>query len=118
MDGISFFDEDGFDKVIFNYATWLEVVKAVIVKYAGRTYQDATNLVFNSPITNICPTDFMGVFLLSHEIEYHWAMLIAHGEGYWKKGVSSEIPDGYFEWDRSYRAEHGLAKESFVWLGS
>jgi hypothetical protein len=115
LDGLLFLDENKRDEIIFNYATWREIIKAIIVKFSGKTYQEAENLVSNSPITNAPPENSSSVLFLSHDLEYHWAMLIAHGENYWLHGVNLEAPDCYLEWDRNYRLKNGLAEESFVW---
>ena len=117
-DGILFRDLEGNDEVIFNYLTWVEIIKAIIVEFSKKTPQAAEELVINSSISNIPPANSNEVFILSHELEYHWAMLIVHGERYWSRGVSSKLPEGYFEWDHKYRVENGLAKESFVHLAT
>lgn len=40
-------------------------------------------------------------------------MLIVYGERYWEKGINSQEPEGYFEWETQYRKDHNLAEESF-----
>jgi len=57
--------------------------------------------------------DSMSAVVRCHESEHHLAMLIAYGEQYWLKGISSDEPDDYFEWEEKYRKEHNLALESF-----
>lgn len=46
--------------------------------------------------------------MLCHEEEYHWAMIIAHGEYYWNKGFNIELPDNYDEWLDNYRKTFNL----------
>jgi len=114
-DGLVFTSDNG-DEVVFNYFSWVEIIKGIIAEYAEATPEEAAELVVNSSITNTCPTRFIDVFTLSHELEYNWAMLIAYGQMYWLKGVSVGLPEGYVDWERTYREENGLAEESFVWL--
>jgi len=117
-DGIVFTDKSGTPEVIFNYLTWVEVVKAIIVRYADTTPEVAAELVSQSPITSVLPTSSMSVLSLSHDLEYHWAMIIKYGPMYWLRGISAHYPEGYLEWDTKYRSENGLAAESFVWMDS
>ena len=52
---------------------------------------------------------------MSHETEYHWAMLGVYGEQYWLKGLSSEIPVDYDEWYDNCIIENNL-NEPFEWF--
>ncbi|HHP7836714.1 MULTISPECIES: hypothetical protein [Serratia] len=100
VDGILFRDEnDSNETVVFNFYTWVEMLKAIIVKYAQKSESDAELLVLSSSLVCKPINSYTAVCLRSHEIEYHWAMLIAYGEQYWLKGVESKQPDGYFDWD-------------------
>jgi hypothetical protein len=112
VDGLRFEDDDG-EVVIFNFKTWVNVIKAIIVKYTNKSEEEAERLVMSSSLVNKPISNYIGVTLRSHETEYHWAMLIAYGERYWDKGISSDEPDGYSEWEYKYRELHQLAKESF-----
>ncbi|MDP8798832.1 hypothetical protein ACMHYR_11935 [Serratia marcescens] len=119
VDGILFRDEnDSNETVVFNFYTWVEMLKAIIVKYAQKSESDAELLVLSSSLVSKPINSYTAVCLRSHEIEYHWAMLIAYGEQYWLKGVESKQPDGYFDWDVQHRKEHNLAEESFVFSNS
>lgn len=102
------------EQVVFNFHTWLEVIKAILVNYAGKSEAQAESLLFASPLVNNALGGYMAAVVRAHELEYHWAMELAHGEHYWQRGVSAEEPDGYFEWDEQYRKDHGLAEESFT----
>lgn len=116
-DGLVFIDpENTKDKIIFNLYSWLEVIKANIIKYGEKSNEEAELLLTKTPIyKNALTTDsFMAVVLFAHESEYHWAMLTTYGELYWHKGISSDEPDGYFEWETEYRKTHNLAEESFI----
>lgn len=115
VDGVVFKDEDDPEEtVVFNFHTWVEMLKAIIVKYANKKEDEAELMVLSSSL--VCkPIDsYLAVGLRSHELEYHWAMLIAYGEQFWLKGVSSKQPDDYLILDESYRKDHNLAEESFV----
>lgn len=100
-DGIRFNNSNQI--VIFNYYSWVELIKAIIVKYANKTESEAERIVLASPLVRITENDYTSVALRSHESEYHWAMLIAYGDQYWTKGVSSNEPEGYFEWEKEYK---------------
>ena len=101
------------ERIVFNFHTWLEVIKAILVNYAGKTEAEAESLLCASPLVNNALGGYMAALVRAHELEYHWAMELAHGEQYWQNGVSTEEPDGYFEWDQQYRKDHGLAAASF-----
>ncbi|CAI1588396.1 hypothetical protein [Serratia fonticola] len=115
VDGIVFKDEDDPEEtVVFNFHTWVEMLKAIIVKYANKKEEEAESMVLSSSLVCKPIDNYMAVCLRSHELEYHWAMLIAYGEQFWLKGVSSKQPDDYLMWDEKYRKDHNLAEESFV----
>ncbi|MDR9946454.1 hypothetical protein MX989_10220 [Enterobacter sichuanensis] len=78
IDGIRFNDSN--ESVVFNYYSWVELIKAIIVKYANKTEGEAERIVLASPLVRITENDYMSVALRSHESEYHWAMLIAYGD--------------------------------------
>jgi len=101
IDGIRFNDSN--ESVVFNYYSWVELIKAIIVKYANKTEGEAERIVLASPLVRITENDYMSVALRSHESEYHWAMLIAYGDQFWTKGVSPNEPEGYFEWEKEYK---------------
>ena len=53
--------------------------------------------------------------LIEHELEYHWAMLLTHGEIYWTKGIASdfiEFKEEYLNWEIVTRQKYNL-KGSF-----
>lgn len=81
IDGIRFNDSN--ESVVFNYYSWVELIKAIIVKYANKTEGEAERIVLASPLVRITENDYMSVALRSHESEYHWAMLIAYGDQFW-----------------------------------
>ncbi|GAB6015733.1 MAG: hypothetical protein Lm2023SU_20910 [Serratia ureilytica] len=48
VDGILFRDEnDSNETVVFNFYTWVEMLKAIIVKYAQKSESDAELLVLS-----------------------------------------------------------------------
>jgi hypothetical protein len=112
-DLLIFTDEKTGDRAGMHYRSWLSIIRGILVKYARRTVKDANAILEKSYYRK--PEDYQEVVLTGHETEYHWAMLGAHGEQYWLKGVSPEEPDGYFEWYDTYIKENNL-KEPFEWF--
>lgn len=107
-------DKNNTQSVIFNVHSWSEIIKAILVKYANKSEVESSEIFHKSIIIkNFNVNNYNDVIFYSHELEYHWAMLMAHGEQYWLKGISSDEPDGYFEWETQYRKDHNLAEESF-----
>ncbi|WP_446470302.1 hypothetical protein [Xenorhabdus stockiae] len=117
IDGIVVTDEDNPDeKVTFNFYTWVETLKAIIVKYGNKSEIEAEHLVLNHPAVYSPIDDYMSVTLLGHETEYDWAMLMAYGHGYWEKGIPAQEPEGFYEWDEQHRKEHNLKEFSFEYI--
>lgn len=46
---------------------------------------------------------YMAIVVRSHELDYHFAMLLAHGEQYWQRGIDSDPPEGFWAWEKQYR---------------
>ncbi len=109
IDGISLVDADSGETVVFHQGSWLAVIAAIIVKYAHKRPDEAVALTAQ-PVAS-----YAAAVLLSHELEFHGALVIAHGEMYWHRGISPALPPGYRNWEENYRREHRLAAESFVW---
>lgn len=107
-------DKNPAENIIFNFYTWVEIIKAIMVKYANKSEDEAVSLMFASPLVNNALDSYMAIVVRCHELEYHWAMELAYGEQYWQKGISSQEPEDYFEWEEQYRKDHNLAEESFV----
>ncbi|WP_446470299.1 hypothetical protein [Xenorhabdus stockiae] len=117
IDGIVVTDENNPDKkVIFNLHTWVEILKAIIVKYANKSEIEAEHLVLNHPAVCSPIDSYMSVALLDQEPEYDWAMLIAYGHGYWQRGIPADVPEGFYEWDEQYRKDHHLAEFSIEFI--
>ena len=113
-DGLRFTDSEQI--VIFNFHSWTQLLKGIIVKYAKKSIQEAEQLALTSPLICVPTHDYMSVVLRSHESEYHWAMLIVYGEGYWRCGISSREPDGYLESEKEYKAKNNLAQDLFEFI--
>lgn len=113
QDGLEFFDEDN-NKVIFNHYSFCEWLKWIMVKYASKTYQEADKLVRESYF-NITPHSYDDVFYITHELDYHWAMLLVYGEMYWLRGIPSDY-NGFFEeytaWEKEIKEKYNL-KDSY-----
>lgn len=118
QDGLSFFDEEDGGTIIFNFYSWAEGLRAGLVKYGHINEQEAQKLLHESGIYRYASEikTAMGAVCISHEIDYHWIMIILHGECYWvHKNISSDIPESYFQWDEAYRKQNHLA-DSFEFV--
>lgn len=113
-EGVEFVDYETGDKLIFNFKTWLKIIKGIIVKYANKTEEEADKLIKERNF--LVPENYTQAVYYSHEIEYHWAMLTAYGEGYWQKGISSDEPDDYDDWEKEYRKTNSLKEESIEFI--
>lgn len=113
-DDIVFFDDQTNEKLVFNFKTWILTIKGIIVNYAKKTEEEADNLIKEKIF--IIPRDYTQVIFYSHETEYHWAMLVVYGEGYWHKGISSIEPHDYDEWNQNHRKINFLKQESFEFM--
>ncbi|PHM64986.1 hypothetical protein Xsto_02448 [Xenorhabdus stockiae] len=103
-------------KLIFNFYSWVEVLKAIIIKYANKSESEAEYLVLNHSAVCSSIDDYMSVGLRSHDLEYNWAMFIAYGHEYWLKGIPSQEPEGFEEWEEQYRKKHNLKEFSFEYI--
>lgn len=113
-DNLKYTDIETDEKLIFNFKTWILVIKGIIIKYADKTPSEADHLIEDRKFK--LPESYDEVIFYSHEIEFHWAMLLAYGDGYWQRGISSEEPTGYMEWEFQYRIDNTLNEESFEFL--
>lgn len=111
-DGLQF--EDAESGVIFNHFSFCELVKNIMVKYGNLDYNLATEKLNNSYLKKV-PETINDVELITHELEFHWAMLLVHGDMYWTKGIPSdfnEFKDEYFSWETEIKRKYNL-KESY-----
>ncbi|QSW90943.1 hypothetical protein J0383_09065 [Flavobacterium endoglycinae] len=115
-DSILFINPDNNNEsIIFNLKSWIRIIEAIIEKYANKTYEESRNMVLSSSlIKNLDLKNYHDLTFYSHETEYHWAMMIAYGNLYWKKGINSDEPEDFSEWENKFRKDHNLAEESFV----
>ena len=105
-DGLIFYSDDKTEKVIFNHYSFCELLKWTIVKYASKTYEEAHALVRNSGLSKE-PNSFFDVSLITHELDFHWAMLIVHGEMYWLRGIPSDT-NGFRKEYSGWRNQIGI----------
>jgi len=115
-DGLIFYDDDKTEMVIFNHYSFCELLKWTIVKYASKTYEEAHALVRNSALAKE-PDSYLEVSLITHELDFHWAMLIVHGEMYWLRGIPSDtntFNDEYEEWRNHILTKYSL-KEIYTY---
>jgi len=107
--------EDASMRVVFNHFSFCEMVKHIMVKYGNATYKTANEKLQKSLLMEV-PKTFNDVYLLTHELDFHWAMLIVHGNMYWTKGIPSDynaFEDEYLTWQDEIRRKYNL-KESYV----
>ncbi len=57
--------------IIFNFRTWILLIKAIMVNYVNCTENDATNIILNSNLVNHALDNYMSVVMRCHETEYH-----------------------------------------------
>lgn len=91
-----FSDNKTGDKVGVYYNTWLFIIRCILVKYAHKTTKEVDEILKKQYYQK--PQNYEGALCMSHETEYHWAMLEAYGERYWLKGISALSPIDYDEW--------------------
>lgn len=113
-DNIKFVDTETKEELIFNFKTWISVIQGIIIKYAKKTEQEARSLV--EARNFLIPETYEQVIFYSHESEFHQAMLITYGEGYWQRGISSDEPSDYITWESQYRIDNSLKEESFEFI--
>jgi hypothetical protein len=110
QDGFVFFDSSNGKKMIFNHYSYCEYVKWNIVRFANRAYEEASDIVNNSFLADKIDDDY-GVYFLTHEIPYHWAMLLVHGDMYWQKDIPYPEPcsnDDILNWERELSLKYNL----------
>lgn len=105
--------EDDTEVVVFNHYSFCELIKHIMVQYGKITYEVASEKIeqtflYERPSIN-------ELSLLEHELEFHWAMLLVHGDMYWTKGIPSDFigfKEEYLNWELSTRQKYNL-KVSF-----
>lgn len=108
MDGLQFDDDES--RIIFNHFSFCELVKFIMVKYGKIDYELAHEKLINSHLAKV-PGTIKDVEFLTHELEFHWAMLLVHGDMYWTKGIHSDFnlfADEYFAWESEIMQKHNL----------
>ncbi|GFD83787.1 hypothetical protein [Tenacibaculum mesophilum] len=110
QDNLLFKDED--ESLVFNHYSFCELIKHIMVKYGKISYKNANEKLKQSFLINT-PNTLEDVYQLTHELEYHWAMLLVHGNMYWTKGISSDInsfKDEYLAWEKEIIKKYNLKK--------
>lgn len=109
-DGLQF--EDTETVVIFNHLSFCELLKHTMVKYGKVDYDLANKKLSNSFLSRI-PRTINDIEFITHELEFHWAMLLAYGDMYWTKGIPSdtnEFHDEYSTWRTETIQKYNLKK--------
>lgn len=76
-------------------------------RYANKTYAESLKILSKDYYKK--PADYFECIYLSHELEYHWAMIGAYGEQYWMNdGCSELVPDNYYEWYKKFIDENNF----------
>jgi hypothetical protein len=107
-------DRNPEESVIFNFHTWVSIIKAIIVRYSEKNEYEAEKIIMDSWLVKRALEDYMAIVVRAHELDYHWAMILVHGERYWRRGISEIEPDNFWEWEEEYKRDHNLKQESFI----
>ncbi|MFI1770335.1 hypothetical protein [Thalassobellus citreus] len=110
QDNLPFKDED--ESLVFNHYSFCELIKHIMVKYGKISYHEADKKLKQSFLINM-PKTLEDVYELTHELEYHWAMLLVHGNIYWTKGIPSDFnnfKDEYLAWEKGIIKKYNLKK--------
>ena len=113
-DGMRFEDDD--TGVIFNHFSFCEFIKHIMTAYAGMSYEEADEKVMDSFLAYV-PRTLGHVMFYTSELDYHWAMLVAHGDLYWTRGIPSDVNgfrEEYLKWSAETRQKYNL-KESYLY---
>ena len=103
-DGIIYYNEEG-DFCVYNHYSACEWLKHLAVHYGGVTMEEATQLVENSDWMRM-PESINEVAFITHEEQYHWAMLLVKGGMYWLKGYPSDT--------NNFKEEHSVWEEQIA----
>lgn len=106
--------EDTTEGVIFNHYSFCEMIKHIMVEYGNITYNNANEMLEHHYLNEV-PKSLNEVVLITHELEFHWAMLVVHGNMYWTKGIPSDyndFKDEYLAWEAGIRLKYNL-QESY-----
>ena len=106
-DGVVLENDEG--KVTVNQYSFCELIKHLLVHYAGASYAEASKLVDGSHLAEPI-ADAMSACLFSHEYPYFWATSLYYGGMYWEKGIPAqpEDMDAYFRLEDEIIRRHNL----------
>ena len=62
-------DRDPRESVVFNFRTWVEIIKGLMVQCAGKTEKEAASILLNSPLVENALRSYMAVGLRAHELD-------------------------------------------------
>lgn len=113
-DNLAYSDAEG--SVIFNHYSFCELVKHIMIKYGQISNDEASEKLGNHFLLNV-PSSIDHVYQLTHELEFHWAMLVVYGKMYWTMGIPSDFNDfreEYMTWEAETRRKYNL-KKSYVY---
>ena len=106
--------EDKTEVVIFNHYSFCELIKHIASEYSNISYQTAHEKLHQSFLIQK-PSSKDDIEFWGHELEFHWAMLLIHGDMYWHKGIASDFNEfrtEYLAWESRIKSQYNL-KESF-----
>ncbi|MDO4641111.1 MAG: hypothetical protein Q4A84_05335 [Neisseria sp.] len=107
-DNIEFINKETNEKLVFHRRTWLCSIFGILTHYLRYTSDYAQKMIQDSTLCSETGLDFYSAAMLCHEDEYHWAMIIAHGESYWTKNFNPELPEDYDDWLMNYKNKYNL----------
>jgi len=102
--------EDSSEGVVFNHYSFCELIKYIMIEYGKVTYKEADQKL-NSSFLIKEPESMNDVGFFSHELEFHWAMLVLHGEMYWLRDIPSDFnnfKEEYIAWEQYIMNKYDL----------
>lgn len=107
-DNMIFANNETGKKVIFHRRTWLYTIFGILTHYLRYTDEYAEKIINESLLCSSVELNAYSVVMLCHDEEYHWAMVLAHGDNYWENGFNVELPDNYHDWLDHYIKNNNL----------
>ncbi len=102
--------EDDESGVLFNHYSFCELVKHIMVKYGKIDYNLATEKLNDSYLIKV-PRTISDVEVFTQELDFHWAMLLVHGDMYWTRGIPcnfNNFIEEYFVWVTEVKQKYNL----------
>lgn len=63
-------DRNPEESVIFNFHTWVSIIKAIIVRYSEKNEYEAEKIIMDSWLVKRALEDYMAIVVRAHELDY------------------------------------------------